>query len=84
MAVCAPSEKFLNMGGPLAIGFGAVFAASLGSMRRHFCMLLTEHYLTFFLFVLRYVFATYHGSGSWALFDRTLRRIGSVFGVSSV
>ena len=31
VAVCAPSEKFLNMGGPLAIGFGAVFAASLGS-----------------------------------------------------
>lgn len=32
VAVCAPSDKFLNMGGPLAIGFGAVFAASLGSM----------------------------------------------------
>lgn len=32
VAVCAPSEKFLNMGGPLAIGFGVVFAASLGSM----------------------------------------------------
>ena len=31
VAVCAPSEKFLNMGGPLAIGFGAVFAASIGS-----------------------------------------------------
>lgn len=32
VAVCAPSEKFLYMGGPLAIGFGFVFAASLGSM----------------------------------------------------
>lgn len=32
MAACAPSDKFLNMGGPLAIGLGAVFAASLGSM----------------------------------------------------
>ncbi|XP_023224034.1 growth hormone-inducible transmembrane protein-like isoform X3 [Centruroides sculpturatus] len=32
VAVCAPSEKFLNMGGPLAIGLGVVFAASLGSM----------------------------------------------------
>ena len=32
IAVCAPSEKFLTMGGPLAIGLGAVFAASLGSM----------------------------------------------------
>ncbi|PSN42620.1 Growth hormone-inducible transmembrane protein [Blattella germanica] len=32
IAVCAPSEKFLNIGGPLAIGFGVVLAASLGSM----------------------------------------------------
>jgi len=32
LAVCAPSEKFLNMGGPLAIGLGVVFASSLGSM----------------------------------------------------
>lgn len=31
IAATAPSEKFLNMGGPLAIGFGAVFAASIGS-----------------------------------------------------
>jgi FtsH-binding integral membrane protein len=31
VAVCAPSEKFLNMAGPLAIGFGVVFAASIGS-----------------------------------------------------
>ncbi|CAG0918180.1 unnamed protein product, partial [Notodromas monacha] len=31
VAVCAPSEKFLNMGGPLAIGFGLVFAASIGT-----------------------------------------------------
>jgi len=32
IAVCAPSEKFLNMGGPLAIGLGVVFASSLASM----------------------------------------------------
>ncbi|XP_057329070.1 growth hormone-inducible transmembrane protein-like [Microplitis mediator] len=32
VAVCAPSEKFLNMGGPLAIGLGVVFASSIGSM----------------------------------------------------
>ncbi|XP_051968832.1 growth hormone-inducible transmembrane protein-like [Xyrauchen texanus] len=32
VAVCAPSEKFLSMGGPLAVGFGVVFASSLGSM----------------------------------------------------
>lgn len=31
VAVCAPSEKFLNMGGPLAIGLGVVFASSLGN-----------------------------------------------------
>lgn len=32
VAVCAPSEKFLKMSGPLAIGLGVVFASSLGSM----------------------------------------------------
>jgi len=32
IACCAPSEKFLAMGGPLAIGLGVVFASSLGSM----------------------------------------------------
>lgn len=32
VAVCAPSDKFLTMGGPLAIGLGVVFASSLGSM----------------------------------------------------
>lgn len=31
LAVCAPSEKFLNMGGPLAMGLGVVFAASVGT-----------------------------------------------------
>ncbi|XP_041362834.1 growth hormone-inducible transmembrane protein-like [Gigantopelta aegis] len=32
VAVCAPSEKFLNMGGPLAIGLGVVFASSVAGM----------------------------------------------------
>ncbi|KAK9530261.1 hypothetical protein VZT92_011775 [Zoarces viviparus] len=32
VAMCAPSEKFLNMGGPLAVGFGVVIASSMGSM----------------------------------------------------
>lgn len=32
VAVCAPSDKFLYMGGPLAIGLGVVFASSVGSM----------------------------------------------------
>lgn len=31
VAACAPSEKFLNAGGPLAVGLGVVFAAALGS-----------------------------------------------------
>jgi len=30
IAATAPSEKFLNMGGPLAIGMGVVFASSIG------------------------------------------------------
>jgi len=29
--MCAPSEKFLNMAGPLAMGLGVVFVACLGS-----------------------------------------------------
>ncbi|XP_039926520.1 growth hormone-inducible transmembrane protein [Hirundo rustica] len=32
VAMCAPSEKFLNMGGPLGIGLGFVIASSIGSM----------------------------------------------------
>lgn len=32
MAMCAPSEKFLNMGAPLGVGLGLVFVSSLGSM----------------------------------------------------
>ncbi|UYV78814.1 GHITM [Cordylochernes scorpioides] len=30
LAVCAPSEKYLSMGGPLAIGLGVVFASCMG------------------------------------------------------
>ena len=30
LAATAPSEKFLNMGGPLAIGLGVVFTSSIG------------------------------------------------------
>lgn len=30
VAVCAPSERFLSIGGPLAVGLGVVFASSLG------------------------------------------------------
>ena len=30
VAACAPSEKFLNMGGVLGAGLGVVFVASLG------------------------------------------------------
>ena len=31
VAVTAPSDKFLYMGGPLAMGLGVVFMASIGS-----------------------------------------------------
>lgn len=31
VAVCAPSDKFLNWAGPLGIGLGGVLVASLGS-----------------------------------------------------
>jgi len=31
LAICAPSDKFLNMGGPLAMGLGVVFMSSIGS-----------------------------------------------------
>lgn len=32
VAACAPSDKFLYMGGPLAVGLGVVFASSVGTM----------------------------------------------------
>lgn len=32
LAICAPSEKFLNMGAPLSIGLGMVLVSSLGGM----------------------------------------------------
>ena len=41
MAMCAPSEKFLNMGGPLACGFGLVFASSVGEFL-HYCYILDK------------------------------------------
>merc|ERR1719433_785015 len=31
VAACAPSDKFLYMGGPLAMGFGVIFASSIAS-----------------------------------------------------
>ncbi|CAK8687081.1 growth hormone-inducible transmembrane protein-like [Clavelina lepadiformis] len=31
IAMCAPSDKFLNMGGPLAAGLGVVFVSSIGT-----------------------------------------------------
>ena len=32
IAMCAPSDKFLNVSGPLAVGLGVVFTSSIGSM----------------------------------------------------
>ena len=29
-AACAPSDKFLSWGGPLALGLGGIFVASIG------------------------------------------------------
>ena len=31
VAVCAPSEKFLNIGGPLSMGLGLVFVSTMGT-----------------------------------------------------
>jgi len=31
IAVCAPNEKFLHLGGPLAMGFGVIFASSIAT-----------------------------------------------------
>ncbi len=33
VAATAPSDKFLNMAGPLAIGLGVVFASSMGKFK---------------------------------------------------
>ena len=32
IAACAPSDKFLTWGGPLAIGMGVVFASNIGAL----------------------------------------------------
>lgn len=32
--MCAPSDKFLNMGGPLAMGLGVVLISSVGKQIR--------------------------------------------------
>lgn len=37
VAMCAPSEKFLNMGAPLGIGLGFVIASSIGKILFQFC-----------------------------------------------
>lgn len=76
VAVCAPSEKFLNMGGPLAIGFGAVFAASLGSELFLLRSCLSFSFIAFSVFS-RYVLAPYNGARSWSLFRRPLRWPGN-------
>lgn len=35
-AACAPSEKFLHWGGPLSLGLGVVFVASIGELKNHY------------------------------------------------
>lgn len=44
VAMCAPSEKFLNMGGALGIGLGLVLVSSIGM------------YSLLFRFIISYVF----------------------------
>jgi FtsH-binding integral membrane protein len=48
VAATAPSDKFLYMGGPLAMGFGVIFAASIASgfMNPVTNLTLTLHYFT--------------------------------------
>jgi hypothetical protein len=40
--MCAPSEKFLNMGGPLAVGLGLVFASSIGKFLLYLIWMMCE------------------------------------------
>lgn len=37
-AACAPSERYLYMSGPLAIGLGVVFVASIGTNSNYTCV----------------------------------------------
>ena len=37
-AACAPSERFLHWGGPLSLGLGVVFVASIGEFCHHYCV----------------------------------------------
>ena len=37
-AACAPSERFLHWGGPLSLGLGVVFVASIGEFYHHYCI----------------------------------------------
>lgn len=39
VAATAPSDKFLNMAGPLSVGLGLVFAASVGKYYSKFIYL---------------------------------------------
>ena len=41
-AACAPSDKFLSWGGPLALGLGGIFVASIGKQFCHCKHIYTE------------------------------------------
>lgn len=72
IAYCAPNDKFLYMGGPLAIGLGAVFAASIGKCRRF--MHSISHLNVCYYFTRRFrVFAPHHRSRGIALLGRIVR-----------
>ena len=43
-AACAPSERYLYMSGPLAIGLGVVFVASIGTNTNYTCISIYHNY----------------------------------------
>ncbi len=72
IAYCAPNDKFLYMGGPLAIGLGAVFAASMGKKP---VFLFTFTHTTSILSPNRsHVSAGHQRPGRLPLLDQPLRR----------
>lgn len=79
VAVCAPSEKFLNMGGPLAIGLGVVFMSSIGNYLGPVNYFIKIRSLILNLFFRDNVFATDYGTWRRIILDCFVRRVSSIF-----
>lgn len=78
IAYCAPNDKFLYMGGPLAIGLGAVFAASIGKLQAFHAFNFPSN-VCYFYFTRRFrVFAPHHRSRGIALLGRIVRGSASL------